>query len=134
MSAYNKVNGVYPAEHHWLGQRVLRGEWGFNGVYLTDWGAMDGSYHPLGLDWPVNARQRRLYHQEDYRGGERRELSESELDEVVAYLLYVINNSMNSAVRQLGRAQSRPGAVSQLGPENASESMVLLKNEEGSCL
>ena len=106
MSAYNKVNGVYPAEHHWLGQRVLRGEWGFNGVYLTDWGAMDEIVPSiragLGLQMPGNGGYTTKKIIEAVRGGE---LSESELDEVVAYLLYVINKPMNSAVRQLGRTK-----------------------------
>jgi beta-glucosidase len=40
MCAYNRVNGVYASEHHWLLTEVLRGEWGFAGVVVSDWGAV----------------------------------------------------------------------------------------------
>jgi beta-glucosidase len=40
MCAYNRVNGVFASEHHWLLTEVLRGEWGFDGVVVSDWGAV----------------------------------------------------------------------------------------------
>lgn len=40
MCAYNRVNGVFASEHHWLLTEVLRGEWGFEGVVVSDWGAV----------------------------------------------------------------------------------------------
>ncbi len=37
MSSYNKINGTYAAENHWLLTEVLRDEWGFDGVVMSDW-------------------------------------------------------------------------------------------------
>ena len=41
MAAYNRVNGEYACENRWLLTDVLRTEWGFDGVVLSDWGAVD---------------------------------------------------------------------------------------------
>lgn len=40
MAAYNKINGVYATEHRWLLDDVLRTEWGFDGLVVSDWGAV----------------------------------------------------------------------------------------------
>jgi beta-glucosidase len=42
MTAYNSINGVPCAENPWLIKQVLRGEWGFSGLVMSDWGAV---YH-----------------------------------------------------------------------------------------
>ncbi|MEU1951502.1 glycoside hydrolase family 3 C-terminal domain-containing protein [Nocardia rhamnosiphila] len=41
MCSYNKINGVYAAQNHWLLTEVLREEWDFTGVVVSDWGAVD---------------------------------------------------------------------------------------------
>lgn len=40
MCSYNRINGVFAAENRWLLTEVLRGEWGFDGVVVSDWGAV----------------------------------------------------------------------------------------------
>src|SRR3954464_1422845 len=52
MCAYNKVNGIYASEHHWLVTEILRDEWGFLGAVVSDWGAVHDRVAALraGLD------------------------------------------------------------------------------------
>ncbi|MFI0961344.1 beta-glucosidase [Streptomyces sp. NPDC021080] len=40
MCSYNRINGVYASENHWLLTQVLREEWGYDGVVVSDWGAV----------------------------------------------------------------------------------------------
>ncbi len=39
MNSYNRINGVYASQNEWLQEKVLRDEWGFEGLLVTDWGA-----------------------------------------------------------------------------------------------
>lgn len=52
MCSYNSINGVPAAESRWLLTTVLREEWGFQGLVVSDWGAVDGRVAALsaGLD------------------------------------------------------------------------------------
>jgi beta-glucosidase len=52
MASYNRINGVYATENSWLLTSVLREEWGFDGVVVSDWGAVDDRVAALaaGLD------------------------------------------------------------------------------------
>ena len=52
MCSYNRINGIYAAEHEWLLTTVLRDEWGFTGLVVSDWGAVDDRVAALraGLD------------------------------------------------------------------------------------
>ncbi len=52
MCSYNKINGVNASENHWLLTRVLREEWNFEGLVMSDWGAVSDRVIALsaGLD------------------------------------------------------------------------------------
>ncbi len=58
MCAYNRVNGVHASENHWLLTDVLRQEWGWDGVVVSDWGAVHDRVAALeaGLDWEMPPR------------------------------------------------------------------------------
>ncbi|MEV6162246.1 glycoside hydrolase family 3 C-terminal domain-containing protein [Streptomyces sp. NPDC052052] len=52
MCSYNRINGTYASENHWLLTQVLRDEWGFDGVVVSDWGAVQDRVKAVaaGLD------------------------------------------------------------------------------------
>jgi len=60
MCAYNRINGVYAAENSWLLTEVLRGEWGFEGAVVSDWGAVDDAVAAVaaGTDLEMPGPQR----------------------------------------------------------------------------
>jgi len=62
MSAYNKVNGIYSSEHHRLLTQILRKEWGFDGLVMSDWGGTHSAGESvragLDLEMPGPARAR----------------------------------------------------------------------------
>ncbi|MGY1727896.1 glycoside hydrolase family 3 C-terminal domain-containing protein [Geodermatophilus sp. SYSU D01062] len=126
MCAYNKVNGVYASQNRWLLTEVLREQWGFDGVVVSDWGAVDDRAAALaaGLDLQMpgdrGAGNRRVV--EAVRAGE--------LDE--AYV-----DASAARVAALARYAGGPAgevdveAHCALARELAAECAVLLRNERG---
>ncbi len=125
MTSYNKVNGIYPAEHTHLISEIVRGEWGFEGALITDWGAMDqiaASIHAgLTLQMPGDdgSSAKKLI-----RAVEKGEISEEELDRAVTSLLFVIEKT-----RGRKKGKKRGELYHEAAYQVASQSMVLLKNE-----
>lgn len=64
MSAYNRVNGTFASESRWLLTEVLRDEWGFDGLMMSDWGAVDEPARALAagldLEMPPSGRTDRI--------------------------------------------------------------------------
>ena len=89
MTAYNKLNGVYCSEHEWLLRDVLRGEWGFDGVVVSDWGAMSSSVSSVraGLDLCMPGPA--LITRAPGRGGHAGELDERHVTEAVGHIAHL---------------------------------------------
>ena len=126
MCAYNKVNGIYASEHRWLLTEVLRGEWGFEGVVVSDWGAVDDRVAALraGLDlqMPGNHGAGDRVVVEAVRAGE---LDEAFVDRSAGRVA--------GLTRYVGEpaAAFDPEAHHALARELAAECAVLLKNDGG---
>lgn len=128
MSSYNKVNGVQMAENRELLTDILRDEWGFNGVVVSDWGGVKDRIKALeagnDLDMPENQRSNQSVVDAVRRGI----LSEAVLDQSVERILELVL-----------KAKEQERFTDDMDFENhrnlsrkvAEESVVLLKNEKG---
>ena len=138
MTAYNKLNGVYCSEHEWLLREVLRGEWGFDGAVVSDWGAMSSSVASVraGLDLcmpgPRGDHARALV--EAVRTGE---LEEGCVNEAVSHIERLARRatacqakgSVGDASRSSLSDEEFYRAHADLAREAAAQSAVLLKND-----
>jgi beta-glucosidase len=125
MCAYNKLNGTFCSENHRLLVDILKEEWGFEGLVVSDWGAVHDRVAALkgGLDleMPGPREQRVEAVVEAVRSGE---LTESTLDESVRRILGIV---FRAAETPKG-APFDAAAHHALARRIAAEGMVLLKN------
>ncbi|HNO84431.1 MAG TPA: glycoside hydrolase family 3 C-terminal domain-containing protein [Anaerolineales bacterium] len=127
MCSYNKVNGTFASEHHQLLTEILKEEWGFEGLVVSDWGAVRNRVSALkaGLDWempgPQDLRVKAVV--EAVRSGD---LSESTLDESVRRILRIVFKAKETAK---GNGTFDVDAHHELASKIATEGVVLLKND-----
>lgn len=127
MCSYNRINGVYASEDPWLLTQVLRDDWGFDGLVVSDWGAVNdrvaGVAAGLDLEMPSSGGRTDAQLVAAVRAGE---LAESVLD-----------TAADRAIDLVRKAQRRPSvsdpldvdAHHALAREAAGRSIVLLKND-----
>lgn len=129
MTSYNEVNGVYANENLHLLLDILRKEWGFDGIVVTDWGASNdhakGVAARSNLEMPAPGLDSA---REIIRAIENGALTMEELDQCVEDLLDAVLVLSKAAE---GKKDSFPDYVHhELARKAAAESAVLLKNEE----
>ncbi len=129
MSSYNRVNGVYANENARLLLEILKGEWGFDGLVMSDW---YGTYTPnavkggLDLEMPGPARWMGKYAFESVQKGE---IGEDAIDDKIRRLLRTMERVgvFESPKLRDEQAIDRP-EHRRIAREAASEAIVLLKN------
>ncbi|HZS77954.1 MAG TPA: glycoside hydrolase family 3 C-terminal domain-containing protein [Ktedonobacteraceae bacterium] len=132
MAAYNLVNGVPASESPYLLTEILRGEWGFDGVVISDWFESVKSTAAsinagLDLEMPV-PRWRDEQLLEAVKQGE---VSETTIDTSVRRLLLLLNKAGLFEHPQSGEEQAIDLPERRaLVREAAAEGIVLLKNEQ----
>lgn len=142
MCSYNRINGVYSCENDWLLNKVLRDEWGFEGLVMTDWGAMDERVPSLkaGLDLEMpdcHGETDKLIVKAVQNG----ELEESVLDTAVERILTMVDKYLTArkGIDPASMVHPLPSSVERgydvaahhaLARTTAEQSAVLLKNED----
>ncbi len=131
MSSYNRVNGTYAASSKDLLTDLLKGDWGFDGFVVSDWGGaretVGNANAGLDLEMPGPARTMGARLLEAVRAGD---VDEAVIDDKVRRLLFLLERS-----GKLGAPEPRPEqAVDKpehraLAKQAAAESFVLLKND-----
>lgn len=129
MSSYNRVNGTYTSEDPRLLTTILRSEWGFDGLVMTDWfGGRDPAAQMLaGNDvlMPGTERQRKALLDALAEG----RLDEAALDRNIANLLALILKSPTFRGEAAPEVDLKAGAAA--ARSAAGQGMVLLKNDRG---
>jgi len=127
MCAYNKVNGTHASEHHWLLTEVLRDEWGFEGLVVSDWGAVDdrvaGVAAGLDLEMPSSHGLNDARIVAAVRAGE---LDEADVDAAATRVLTLVARALAA---QAEPATFDAAAHHALAREVATRTAVLLKND-----
>lgn len=127
MCSYNKINGTYASHNHWLLTEVLRQQWGWDGLVVSDWGAVRDRVAAvaagLDLEMPGTGGRSDADIAAAVRDGS---LDESVVDTAVRRVLHLINKTMPATQ---GRTPVDADAHHALARQAAAAGVVLLRNE-----
>ncbi len=128
MNSYNRINGVYASQNDWLQNKVARDEWGFEGLFVTDWGAsvdrVPGLEAGTDLEMPSSGT---LNSERIIAAVENGALDVSVLDERVDNVVDLIIKSKPALEKDFKYDVEAHHAVAR---KVAEGSMVLLKNDD----
>lgn len=137
MTAYNLVNGVHCDSHRWLLQDVLRGEWGWQGLVMSDWGGTNSLSDALvaGLDLEMPGPPRIRKPSSVKEAVAKGDVPESVIDErAVSVVKWALKLKAAQEVGETGvidqpNTESTESDHIALVREAEAKVMVLLKNE-----
>ncbi|KAM0328571.1 hypothetical protein ACHAQA_004979 [Verticillium albo-atrum] len=134
MTAYNHVNGLHCDNHDWLLKTVLRGEWGWEGLVMSDWGGTNSVAAALkagmDLEMPGPPRIRKPQAVKDALA--RGEVTEAVIDErvrsVLAWAFKLKAFEDQADPEELGASTDKP-ELRAIIRDSGARGMVLLKND-----
>jgi beta-glucosidase len=131
MCSYPRVNGVYSSENRWLLTDLLKQEWGFEGLVVSDWFAVHSTAPSansgLDLEMPGPAL---WFGDKLSKAVKKGEVAEKQIDDMVGRILGVMQRAgvLDEKRTAASKIKSLP-AHEKLALEAAEESITLLKNE-----
>ncbi|UPK98381.1 hypothetical protein LCI18_009316 [Fusarium solani-melongenae] len=132
MTSYHRINGVHTSENEWLNTQVLRREWGWDGLLMSDWGGVystsEALNHGMDLEMPGPPRWRGLLlHLALFS----RKVNKSMIDERVRNVINLVNKVQPAFEWKIPAEEAGDTpAKRKLVREVARSSVVLLKNED----
>lgn len=127
MGAYNRVNGTYSCEHPIILHKILREEWGFEGVAITDWGAMNERVDALKAGLDLEMPGPKLENDQKLVSAvQNGDLDEKVLDAAVERILKIIFQAEAALENDFTYSADTHHALAR---KVAGEGAVLLKNE-----
>lgn len=136
MAAYNKFRGEFCAENNYLVRKILRNEWGFDGVYVTDWGAAHSTVPSMeaGLDLEmgtlIDKYEDWYYANPLIDAVKSGKVPMSLVDEKVGDVLRVmIKTNVLDPKKRFGPGSMNTKEHQQATYDAAAEAIVLLKNQ-----
>ena len=136
MAAYNKFRGEFCAENNYLVCKILRNEWGFDGVYVTDWGAAHSTVPSMeaGLDLEmgtlIDKYEDWYYANPLIEAVKSGKVPMSLVDEKVGDVLRVmIKTNVLDPKKRFGPGSMNTKEHQQATYDAAAEAIVLLKNQ-----
>ncbi len=125
MCAYNKINAVWCSENEFLLKKILKEEWNYDGMVVSDWGAVQNISRAVkaGLDLQMPPNPDIVEQLRD--GVEKGLVTQKEIDEAVLRMLEFLNKRQEKAQISYNRDNQHETAR-----DLAAESMVLLKNKD----
>ncbi len=127
MSSYNKLNGSYTQQSYDLLTTVLRGEWGFDGIVMTDWGTKEGTVKAVKAGNDLMEPGADVEIERIIAGVKAGEISQAELDRNVRNMLeYIVMTPRFNKYRYSDKPDLK--AHAELVRKAAPEGMVLLEN------
>ena len=131
MCSYNKINGKFSSDNKMLLTDILRKEWGFEGLVVTDWGAMNDRIEAFkagcDLEMPTSCG---FFDEEVKRAVEEGKLKEEDTDACVKRILMLTFKAESTRAVKEEVASDYIEEHHALARKIAEESAVLLKNEE----
>ena len=127
MSSYNKLNGEYTQQSHDLLTTILRDEWGFGGIVMTDWGTKEGTVKAVNAGNDLMEPGMQVEIDRIIAAVNAGEISQEQLDKNVRNMLtYIVKTPRFNKYEYSNKPEIE--AHAQLVREAAPEGMVLLEN------
>jgi beta-glucosidase len=133
MSSYNKVNGVFASENDYTLKTILKNEWGFDGLVMSDWfGTYTDDIPAGGLDLEMPGPARWMDRHKVNKALETGNLTMDQLNDKVRRILRIVERAgaFEDPGRQKETAEDKPEQRA-LIREVARETIVLLSNKQG---